>query len=74
MFIEEQKYRAEIFKIGGFSLMAPFGKLILGIPDFRLTNLSLQLLVFVIVVIASFYVGIILILKGFEALGEMKQK
>lgn len=31
MVLEEDKYRAELFKIGGFALMSPFGKFVLGV-------------------------------------------
>ena len=74
MIIEEQKYRADVFKIGGFSLMTPFGKLILEIPNFKLAGLNFQLIIFAIIAFVSAYLGLVLILRGFEALEERRGK
>ena len=66
MITEENKYRAEIFKIAGFSLMTPFGKLVLSIPDFKLEGLNFPFVVFAIITFLSFFFGIILLSRGLD--------
>lgn len=74
MILEEYKYRAEVFKIAGFSFMAPLGKLILSIPDFNIKSITVQSMVFIIVALVSLYFGIILILRGLDMTIEKERK
>lgn len=64
------KYRAETFRIFGLVFMTPFGKLVLDFPNFRFNSISLQSVAYFIFSLILVYFGIILVLKGFETLGN----
>jgi len=63
--INENEYLADIYKLAGFALMTPFGKLILSIPDLNFDNLSRQLFIFLLLSIVFFLVSIILFFSGY---------
>ena len=63
MINEEQKYKSEIFKIIGFCLMTPIGKLVLSVLDLKYDKLYLKILIIVVIALL-FYFGIISILRG----------
>lgn len=70
MIKEEDKYRSEVFKIAGFSCLVPFGNLILSIPGYKFENFNIQYIVFVIIALGSFFLGIILISRGLYMVAE----
>lgn len=70
MISEEQKYIAEIFKIGGFALIAPLGKVILGIPYLTFEDLTIEFIMYFIQTLCFAIWGIILMRKGKELLRE----
>ena len=68
MIAEEQKYIAEIFKIGGFAFIAPFGKVVLGIPYFRLIDITIESLLTFALTFSLAIIGIMLIHEGIKLL------
>ena len=68
MLTKEDEYVAEICKIGGLALIAPFGKEILNIPYIELFNIPSSHLLYMIFTLLLACVGINLIFKGKEIL------
>ena len=66
------EYRAEIFKLAGFGFFTPLGKVILSIPNLKLTDLNFQFYLFFCLSLLFTYFAIILILKGYEAIERNK--
>ena len=62
--ITGDEYRAEVFKLAGFSLFSPIGKIVLSIPDLGLSSFNLQFYIFLILSFICLYFAIILIDKG----------
>ena len=60
------KYRAQMFQTGGFSLMIPFGRLMLKLLDNEPINIDIQFLVVLFVSLLIGLCGIMLIIKGLE--------
>ena len=54
--------------------MTPFGKLVLGIPEYKLSDLNLLFIFYIILSLLLFYLGIILMLKGEEHLEERRHR
>ncbi|MBI3590681.1 MAG: hypothetical protein HY094_04795 [Candidatus Melainabacteria bacterium] len=69
MVSEEQKYRAEVFKILGIALMTPFGKLALELLSMGI-KFSGQFLINFIGAVLLLFVGIMFIQIGFEEIRE----
>lgn len=74
MITEEQKHLADIFKIAGFALMTPLGRIVLNIPEFNFTYLNIQYIIFALVSLALFYLGIIFMLKSIEKVTERRTR
>ena len=70
MVTKEQEYTAEVLKIAGFAFIAPFGKLILGIPFFRMHDITIDSILFFIFTFSLCCFGIMLMFKGKELLRE----
>ncbi len=68
----QKKYEAQFFQISGFSCIAPFGKLVLNAFHFKLIDLNIFICVYFIVSVSLAYCGMLLILHGYEVLGERK--
>ena len=67
MISEDRKYRSEFFKISGFALMTPMGKLVLDVIGSNFANLSSALIPGFIVSSLLFLGGIMMIQNGYEA-------
>ena len=63
---QERKYRSEIFKIAGFSVMAPFGRIFLQPLEMFKEYGPLSLFLYVIIAFGLFIFGLLLIIKGLE--------
>ena len=62
------EYRSDIFKIAGFSLMTPLGRIVIE-PIIVLKEFgSIGFIVFIVISLTLLLFGIILIMKGYEAL------
>ena len=68
MVTKEDEYIADVSKIGGFALIAPFGKEMLNIPYIELFNIPSSHLLYMIFTLLLACVGINLIFKGKEIL------
>ena len=69
---EEDKQISEVFKIAGFSLMSPLGKVILDIPGYKLYPVNLMYMGFIAVSLILFYIGIIVVVKSVDTVTEKK--
>ena len=67
MISEDQKYRSEAFRISGFALMTPIGKLVLDVIGSNFANLSSALIPGFMVSFLLFLGGIIMIQRGYES-------
>ena len=72
--INEEEYLAEVYKIAGFALMSPMGKLILSIPDISADSLNYQFLIYIGLSIVLFLIGFIMILNGYGIVYERNKK
>lgn len=70
---EVQKYRANMFQIGGFGLMSPLGKVVLNFSEYKLLDLNLQFLLNILLSLLLFSLGIMLLIKGMETLEERQR-
>ena len=68
------KYRAQMFHTSGFSLMIPFGRLMLKLLDNEPININIQFLVVLFVSLLIGLCGIMLILKGLECVEARNTK
>ena len=66
MITREGEYIAEIFKIGGFAFIAPFGKVMLGVPYLELDQITAEYLLYFSLTLFLAIFGIILLFKGIE--------
>ena len=66
MILEEDKYRAEVFKIAGFGLMTPFGKYIIDLLQTGIVNFRINPMVSFSVSFLLFILGVIILQRGFE--------
>ena len=62
--ITGNEYRADVFKLAGFGLFTPIGKVILSIPDLKFSDFNFQFYLFLVVSVLFVYFAIILIVKG----------
>lgn len=70
MIIEEEKYRAEVFKIVGIALLMPFGKVILNpITMFKEMGV-ISFTIYCVMSILSIIIGIIFVDKGRDILSH----
>ncbi len=74
MAMDIQKYRAQFFQISGFCFMSPFGKLVLGIPGYKLSDFNFLFIIYIVISLFLFYLGIIFMFKGEEHLEERRYK
>ena len=70
MIHEENKYRAEVFKIAGFALMTPFGTIVLDMFRSGFINLKPNIIIALLTSLLLVYLGVILIQRGFEAVED----
>ena len=68
------EYKAEVFKIAGFALMTPIGRLILEFPNIKLTSLNIQFFFYVLIAILLFCLGIIVLTTGLEIITNIWRK
>ncbi len=66
MIFEENKYRAEVFKIAGFALLTPLGRLVLSFIEHGLPAIADNCPMNIITAGILFVLGIIFIQRGFE--------
>ena len=69
MILEDQKYRAEIFKILGVGLMTPIGRAVLRILDQGVQTFDIQFLLSLLISLL-FFLGGIMIQIGYESVQE----
>ena len=70
MIKEIDKYCAEIFKIAGFTLMTPFGRVVLQ-PSVVFNELGLTGFIFYMIFsLFLFFLGAIMFLKGYDILDK----
>ncbi len=74
MIHEELKFRAEIFKIAGFALMTPLGKVYLDFIPMLKTWGFLPFIIYVMISAALAITGIIIILRAWDLLEMSKNK
>ena len=72
MITKEEEYKAEVCKIGGFALIAPFGKVMLNIPYIELFSLSNSHLLYIATTMLLGIIGIIMIFNGKDILKEKR--
>lgn len=72
MITDEDKQIAEIFKIAGFALMSPLGKVVLDIPGFKFYSTNIAYVIFFVISLFLFHLGIIVISKCVERVTETK--
>ncbi len=72
MINKEDEYKAEVFKIGGFALIAPFGKEMLNVPFIELFNIQSSHLLYMIFTLLLAYIGVNLLFNGKEILREKR--
>ena len=66
----QKKYESQFLQISGFSLMTPFGKIILSALDFEFHNLNLFFILYLLFSLVLAFCGMILILHGYVDLGD----
>ncbi len=68
MIPKDEEYRAEIFKIAGFAMMAPIGKFFLE-PwvIFKEVNNGI-FFIFLVVSLLLAYIGLVFVMKGYDIL------
>jgi hypothetical protein len=72
--ISEEEYLVEVYKIAGFALMSPMGKLILSIPDTDFSNLTCKFFIYLGLSILLFFIGFTMILNGYGIVYERNRK
>ncbi|OGI18570.1 MAG: hypothetical protein A3B68_02260 [Candidatus Melainabacteria bacterium RIFCSPHIGHO2_02_FULL_34_12] len=72
MITKEDEYKAEVCKIGGLALIAPFGKEMLNVPYIELFNIQSSHLLYMIFTLLLACIGINMIFKGTEILREKR--
>gem|GEM_PF-6430954 len=65
---------AEVCKIGGFALIAPFGKEMLNVTYIELFNIPSSHLLYVIFTLSLACIGVYIIFNGTEFLREKENK
>lgn len=68
MIVEENKYRAEVFKIAGFALLTPAGRLALSFTEHGFSGLADHFPLNIVIAMGLCILGIIFIQRGFEFL------
>ena len=71
--LEVDKYMAGAYKIAGFSLMIPFGRLFLSLQNHKLHEISDEYAGYIVISIALFCLGIIIIFEGAKILGKKEK-
>lgn len=66
MILEEDKYRAQVFKIAGFALMTPAAKLFLEFLDFSLADINIKFIGYALVCFGLLLLGIMMLQWGYE--------
>ena len=70
MIKEVDKYGAEIFKISGFALMSPLGRVVIQ-PTVVFNELGIVVFMFyVLFTLLMFFIGSFLLLKGYDILDK----
>ena len=72
--ITEEEYQAEVYKIAGFALMSPMGKLVLDVPGIDFSNLNFQFFIYVGLCTLLFFIGFIMILNGYGIVYAVNRK
>jgi len=71
---KQEEYMAEVCKIGGFALIAPFGKEMLNVTYIELFNIPSSHLLYVIFTLSLACIGVYIIFNGTEFLREKENK
>ncbi len=74
MITKQEEYMAEVCKIGGFALIAPFGKEMLNVTYIELFNIPSSHLLYVIFTLSLACIGVYIIFNGTEFLREKENK
>lgn len=64
--VTKDEYKISICKAAGFGLMAPFGKVILSIPDLEFFRLSFNFYIFFFISFVLAICATIILVKGYE--------
>ena len=70
---EEHKFLADVYKVSGFALMTPLGRYFLILSDIKITSLTIQFYIHLIVSIILFCFGGIMIQRAYEKIQEIKE-
>ena len=70
MLRDRQKYRANMFQIGGFALMAPSGNLVINFMSIKFFCFEFKFLFYLLIIALLFCIGVIFLVKGYEALDQ----
>lgn len=68
---EENKFVAEIYKISGFALMAPFGRYFLIFSSLKSSDITVLFFIHLIVSVILFCIGVVMIEWAYEEIKEM---
>ena len=74
MINESDKYRAEMFKISGFSCIVPFGRIFFEPIAFFKECGSIPFFCYVIVAFGLAVLGLVFVLKGYDILSLEEKK
>lgn len=62
----KEEYLVGIYKIFGLALTAPFGKILLSIPDLDLKRINEMILIYTFISLVLFTIGIVFLLTGYD--------
>ena len=65
---ESQKYRAQLFQVSGLACFTPIGKTFMDLPNIGIGHMNLKFIIYLLLSVFLIYMGIILIVRGFEVL------
>lgn len=71
--ISKEEYLVGIYEIFGVALTAPFGKLFLTFPDFKVEDIDISSSVYSISSLVLFIIGVVILLNGYD-IAHIKEK
>ncbi len=72
MLADDQKYLSDVFKLAGFALMTPIGKVVLNLSDLKPFSLNTRSVCILLFLMLLFYFGIITLYEGYKTTREGK--
>ena len=66
MLKENDKYKMQLFQVGGLSCISPLGKIFLDLKDMSKSDINPAFLLHLLFSLLILRIGIILIMKGFK--------